>query len=139
MKRNENTRDRRFEMAIQNLELMKMAGLSHHPYFRFRWKCGLSPLNNGRPAAVIQGNLHNMLIGRALARYLAPPPPPRLPRVSPERAILLGHEVGTNRPVLIDRNILTQNMLIVGAPGTGKSRLMYSIVDQVMRQNKRIR
>ena len=123
------------EALIASLQMMKATGAIHKPALRNLWHISTSPLGKGRYAAEAAARLNNIVGPMFIAQQFRPRPPPRIPAVPAKYAILLGYEVGTGRPVVIHRNSLIHT-LIVGATNTGKSRLMYSIVDQVMRQNK---
>ena len=115
-------------------QLMHASGVAGDPYYKFMWSAGLSPLNSGKLAAQAQGQLQHMLVGRALVNQFRPTPA-RLPIVPVRKAIILGREIATGRPVMIHRNTLTRHMLVVGASGSGKTTLLAWIVHQLIQSS----
>ena len=132
----QSSKDIRFQTAIDQLTMMRATGAIRHPGLSLLWKIGNSSLAQGKYADEAHAKLSRIIGPMVLAQQLMPPRPLRLPSVPAEAAILLGSEVGTRRPILIHRNALGHTLL-VGATSMGKSRLIFSIVDQIMKQNAR--
>ena len=130
--------DIRCQRSLEHLAMLRDTGGIRNPGLRQLWRIGTSPLACGRHAEKAQAMLSRIITPMFLAQQFMPPKPPRIPAVPPECAILMGFEVSSRRPILIHRDKLAHTLLI-GAPSMGKSRLVYSIIAQLMRQNMRAR
>ena len=135
MSKKDDIVDPQLNEVMVNMKLAKMAGATNDPYQRFLTSMGLSRFDGGKTAAKFINLQRRFLLGKAMSNLLAGPRPPRLPRVNAKTAILLGYEVKTQRPVLIDRNTLIYHTLVLGESGMGKSYLTMSIIAQINRQN----
>lgn len=122
--------------SLELLHKMRATGAIHNPAIRGLWQIGNCQLASGKYAAKAQAQIDRIVTPMHLAQQFAPPKPPRIPRVPAGCGILIGTEVAApHRKVFININGLVRHGLIVGQNGTGKSRLMLSIVDQIMMKN----
>ena len=129
-----SNKDIRCQTAINQLAMLRATGGIHNPAMRQLWRIGTSQLGGGRYADKAQAMLNRLATPAFLAQQFAPRPLPRMPVVPEKYAILLGYEYKTRRPIMIHRDRLAHTLL-VGATSMGKSRLVFSIVDQIMKQN----
>jgi hypothetical protein len=66
------------------------------------------------------------------SRFLPPPVNP------PTEAIILGQHSELKVPVAIHRDRLTENLLVIGSVGSGKTSYLFGIIDQLLRQKIRV-
>ena len=129
-----NQRLERIERQRKIWELMKATGkttdLRH--IFNFQW--GNSPLSNGKPALRYQNKEENSLELIKIAQDIAGGPPVDFPTVDPQRAVLIGHELSTGRPVAVNPNVFTTHGLIFGGSGAGKTTILMRILCVLVRR-----
>jgi predicted NACHT family NTPase len=116
----------------ERAELIKEAGLQDNKLIQGLFKLSCAPLLGMAQRA--GRRLDPRLVdAAALQRVMAPnyTPPIDFP---PEQGIILGYHVETGAPVMIHRNRLTENLLVIGAVGSGKTNFLFWIIDQLVRQ-----
>lgn len=103
--------------SLELLEMMQELRVLNNPHLMEMWRAAHSPL----PAAArLRARLRIILEKRLLENRLRPPAV-TLPEVPAGKAVVLGSELTTHRPVLLHRDILTRHLIIVGATGAGKT------------------
>jgi len=121
--------------ALELREKMKTAGVADNPYYNDLWEWGLSPLGNGKHGARFQARLDDALTLHIFSEQLKAGGRPVIPSVPADRAILLGHELGTGRPVVCDIDVLNRHLLVIGSSGSGKTTLLCWIAYQALTKN----
>ena len=117
-----------------NLERMKAMGILSSPRLLSDWMWGNSPLDDGKHAARFQDKLDNKLVLLELAQEICGGPPVHIPIVAPGRAVLLGYEVGSGRPIVIDADVFNVHGLVIGGTGMGKTTMLMRIVCELVRR-----
>ena len=125
---------RQFENQLKNWELMKVTGKQGDPRLLVDLMWGNSPLGNGQHAARFQRKLESKLVPVVLAQEILGGPPVELPAVAADRAVLFGHEVGTNRRVAVDVNVFKTHGLFIGGTGAGKTTMLMRIICELVRR-----
>ncbi len=136
-KQKSSHKDIRCQTALEQLAVLRATGAIHIPALRRLWQITNSPLGGGKYADEAQAQLGQILAPIKLAAQFKPPRQLFIPTVPKEVAIVLGLECGTKRPLIIHRNALAHT-LVVGATSMGKSRLIFSIIEQLMKQNSAV-
>jgi DNA segregation ATPase FtsK/SpoIIIE-like protein len=126
-------RSDQFERQHDHWELMKLIGAQNNARFLDMWLWGNSPLRNGKDAAHFQDQLENKLAPLKLALEIARTQV-RITEVDPSRAIPLGYELGTNRPIVVDIDVLNRHLLVIGSTGSGKTTFLARIIDEVIKK-----
>ena len=127
----------RCQRSLEQLDMMRASGAIRHPALRGLWQIGNSQLAEGKYADKAHAMIDRIVTPIYMAQQFMPPRPPRIPDVSANHAILIGYEKGSHRPIIIHRDRLAHTLL-VGAPSMGKSRLAYSLIDQIQQSNARV-
>ena len=131
---NDTNKYSKSQMRVLNqfrlLNDLRITDTINNPVFRNLWQLGNCLLDDGKYADEYQAKLDVMLTPIRLAQGFMPPRPLKMPKVSANDGILIGTEVGTNRPIIIHKNSLAHT-LEAGSTNMGKSRLQYVLVSQL--------
>jgi len=119
---------------IEIWEMIKKSGNASNPYFLHKWNWALSGLGGGKYREKFKSQLVNSLTKSLLYQEIRARNLPAWPEVETSNAIILGFELGTNRPVVVSREILCRHALIVGSSGSGKTNLLLSLIQQLSDQ-----
>ncbi len=128
----------KLQAALEREKLMERVGTSNDPLCRDLWDWSMSPLGGGKHAAKFANRLDGILIRRFVGQELERASQNAWSDVSEDRAAILCYEVGTNRPVVVDRDVLTGHTLALGATGAGKTTFSAWLLGQLVPQGIRI-
>ena len=123
----------KFQQTLVRGGLIKEAGLEQSRRARALLKLSASPLES--VASKFGMDLDKMLLRpfieqQILAANSLPPMD-----FDPDCAVTLGHHLELKVPILVARKKLTENLLVIGSVGSGKSSYLYWIMDQLVRRN----
>lgn len=125
----------RFERALANLDLLERSGRRNDPLLQDYFRRSLTEGKHGEKAAAI---LQRMLIGPSVLAGFATPPEPPEPELDPKQTVFIGFRRMLRRMTGMIRQLLTNHLLIQGATGSGKTNVIWFILDQLIAARLRV-
>src|SRR5207249_845472 len=120
-----------YKRSEELLKLIRQAKAEQHPLIQNLLRCFIASAYNENAWRKYAAEIEEILIGAALAneihgKYYVPPTD-----IPKERRILLGHQAELGFEVFLDREFLTNHLLLTGATGSGKTNFELYLLDQV--------
>lgn len=129
------TRQARFEQALTNLEMAIKSGDIRDPWIRDCWERSLIQGHTGDKARAM---LDQILPGPSILADLVRPAEPPEPDSAGRHKLILGRRTSSGVPTGIALDTLKMHLLIQGPSGAGKTTVIWSLIDQLVRYDIRL-
>ncbi|MDD5677083.1 MAG: DUF87 domain-containing protein [Kiritimatiellae bacterium] len=122
-------RKTRYERAIMELTMAIKSGKITDPLIQEYWQRGLLP---GEQGAKAQAMLENILMAPSILADLKSSAEPPEPDIDPKLLVFIGRRRALRRMTGILKKLLTMHLLIQGPTGSGKTNLIWFIIQQLI-------
>lgn len=128
-----NNKETQFENSMQLLQLMNETNSFQDPFCKSMWQMGLSPLAKGAYAAKAQGILMSHLSRKSILAQIQHKHVD-VRNISPENVLVIGADLATDKPCIIDYKALIRHILILGPTGSGKTYFCTWLISQIRKR-----